>query len=122
MVEVYYNSGQFAVTMRYLEREFEDPFAMYAALAEYYEEQGQNGLNHSRLKRFEILRDFIRTVSRDPVYDEFLLVDLYLREKRKSRPQWAADPGQYKKELAGFFKKEEEERTLLPDYGDYSAR
>ena len=59
MVEVYYNSCQFRCTMLALEAEFDTPFAMYEALAEYYEENGLNGLKHSRMGRFDILHDFI---------------------------------------------------------------
>ena len=47
MVEVYYNSCQFRCTMRALEAEFDTPFAMYEALAEYYEENALNGLKLS---------------------------------------------------------------------------
>lgn len=122
MVEVYYNSGQFSETIRRLEAEFDTPFAMYRALADYYKEQGLEHMNHSRMRRFEILRDFIRTKTENPVYDEYLLIDLYLRENSKSRPKWACDPSVYKKDLLAFFKMEEEERSVLTGYEEYSAK
>ena len=40
MVELYYNSGQFTHTLPVLEKAFPGPFAMYEALADYYQEQG----------------------------------------------------------------------------------
>ena len=58
MVEVYYNSWQFARTVELLTEEFEDYFGLYEALADFYEEQGYNGRSHSRMERLLILREF----------------------------------------------------------------
>ena len=123
MVEVYYNSCQFRCTMRALEAEFNTPFAMYEALAEYYEENALNGLKHSRMGRFDILHDFILSYVKKehaPKYEDDLLMDLYLREKSKSRPSWAADLSGYKSEIQEFFRKEAEEKRYLKDYEGYS--
>lgn len=60
MVEVHYNSGQFRNTVRALQREFPSPFAMYEALARYYEREHLDVVNHSRLARYEILFAFIK--------------------------------------------------------------
>ena len=40
MVEMYYNSNQFTYTLAMLEQEFETPFRLYEALADYYVEKG----------------------------------------------------------------------------------
>ena len=40
MVEVYYNSGQFSMTLKELEGRFPDAFAMYEALGCFYERKG----------------------------------------------------------------------------------
>ena len=123
MVEVYYNSCQFRCTMLALEAEFDTPFAMYEALAEYYEENGLNGLKHSRMGRFDILHDFILSYVKKehaPKNEDDLLMDLYLREKSKSRPSWAADLSGYKSEIQEFFRKEAEEKRYLKDYEGYS--
>ena len=122
MVEVYYNSGQFTNTIRHLETEFSDPFTMYQRLGEYYGEQGWWGQSHSRMQRFEMLREFIHSVSEDPVYDELLLLDLYLRENSKSRPKWAADLQAEKKQFLDWFKIEAEQHSVLKGYEGYSAK
>lgn len=122
MVEVYYNSGQFAHTMRRLEREFAHPFAMYLELAEYYERSGNAGKKHTRMARFDILRDFIRTKTDAVLYDELLIFDLYLRENSKSRPAWAGDQSADKPEMLAFFRREEENRSLLAGYEGRSAK
>ena len=122
IVEVYYNSGQFTNTMRHLETEFPDPFTMYQSLGEYYGEQGWWGQSHSRMQRFEMLREFIHSVSEDTVYDELLLLDLYLRENSKSRPKWAADLQTEKKQFLDWFKIEAEQHSILKGYEGYSAK
>lgn len=122
MLEVYYNSGQFSRTIWELEKEFDSPFALYRSLASYYEKQELRGKNHSRMQRLEILREFIRTISAEPVYDELLVLDLYLRENSKTRPGWAPDLSGEKERLLGFFRQEEQCRRNFPEYEGYSAR
>lgn len=59
MVEVYYNSSQFVHTLELLEQAFPDAFTMYEMLSEYYEVQQLRGINHSRIRRYEILAAFV---------------------------------------------------------------
>lgn len=93
MVEVYYNSGQFLYTLRHLEREFDTPYEMYFKLGKYYETKNLHMMSHSRVKRYEILLDFIREFSTVDIelYRELLVFDLYLRERVKSRPYFAGE-------------------------------
>ena len=132
MVEVYYNSGQFAYTLRYLEKEFAHPFAMFEAMAQYYEEMQFSGKNHSRMGRFDILREFIYSIREKKgslaegrsvaFYEELLLLDLYLRENSKSRPKWATDLTAKKSEILDFYKEEEETHQFLKGYEGYNAK
>jgi hypothetical protein len=50
-------------------------------------------LSHSRVKRYEILLDFIRELQKgqEELYRELLVFDLYLRERVKSRPAFAGE-------------------------------
>ena len=93
MVEVYYNSGQFAYTLRQLVKEFVSPYQMYYDLGKYYEVHELNMMSHSRVKRYEILLDFIkeRHLDKEELYKELLIFDLYLRERVKSRPSFAGE-------------------------------
>lgn len=94
MVEVYYNSGQFVYTMKYLIRFFKDAFEMYEKLGKYYEEYRLFDEKQSRMKRYEILYDYAE-IRKDIPLDELravLVYDLYLRENLKSRPSF--QPGQ----------------------------
>lgn len=93
MVEVYYNSGQFSYTLRRLEKVFVSPYEMFLTLGKYYEKKGFSKLSHSRIGRYEILLDFIKTLEtgEEELYLELLTLDLYLRENVKSRPDFAGD-------------------------------
>ncbi len=133
MVEVYYNSRQFAHTMDALEEAFVHPFAMYRALARYYNRKDLNGVRHSRMSRLNILRDFILEVLAGTVEEtvqtvkmsreraeDLLLTDLYLRENSKSRPEWASDLSGYKEEIQEFYRQEKQQGQYLTDYEGYS--
>lgn len=124
MVEVYYNSSQFAHTLEALEGMFPHPYAMFEALAGYYEREGLNGRSHSRLARLEILRAF--ALERDPehreLYEELLLLDLYLRENSKSRPAWAKDLSPYREDFRRFYQREVTSPGSLKGYEGYDSR
>lgn len=124
MVELYYNSNQFAHTLAFLEKAFASPFAMYEALAAFYEEQGYVTNSPARAYRYQVLLAFAKKV--DPayaeVYRELLTFDLYLRENVKSRPEWAVELAPYKEQIRRFYQEEEGSRKYLPDYRDYDSR
>lgn len=93
MVEVYYNSGQFQNTLEYLEKFFPDAFSIYERLGSFYMEKGYGDVSHTRMRRYEILLEFLEDmpeISVDQVKDQ-MVYDLYLRENLKSRPGFARD-------------------------------
>lgn len=123
MVEVYYNSGQFQKTIRAMEHLFETAFSMYEELADFYEKNGYNEVSHTRIRRYEILQEFLREKEANLEYFKQLMIfDLYARENMKTRPQWANDLSAYKIQILDFYKKEEETPELLTDYQGYQAR
>lgn len=123
MVEVYYNSGQFQKTIRAMEHLFETAFSMYEELADFYEKNGYNEVSHTRIRRYEILQEFLQEKEAKLEYFKQLMIfDLYARENMKTRPQWANDLSAYKMQILDFYKKEEENPKLLTDYQSYQAR
>lgn len=124
MVEVYYNSGQFVNTLRLLEEEFTDSFVLYENLSCYYEENGLHMMNHSRITRYEVLFAFIKEhVEKDvEKYRQMLILDLYLRENVKKRPEFAGEINIEKREAAAFYEKEEEEHHYLKGYEGFDKR
>ncbi len=101
MVEIYYNSHQFQYTLERLIPVFPSPFVFFEKLAGFYEQEELKGRNHSRIQRYEILLAFIRTVCSEEEnrYRELLTVDLYRREKLKSRPDFGTDQSPYQKQI-----------------------
>ena len=124
MVEVYYNSGQFVNTLRLLEQAFPDVFALYESLSRYYEEHGLHMMNHSRITRYEVLFAFIKAHVENDVenYRQMLILDLYLRENVKKRPEFAGEIQIEKREASAFYEKEEKEYRYLKGYEGYDKR
>ena len=124
MLELYHNSGQFVNTIAFLEKRFETPFALYEALADFYEKRGFFVQAPSRSYRYEVLLDFACELDRDneEIYRELLTYDLYLREKLKSRPAFLPNRKLQEDRVWNFYKKEAEEPCLLKDYADYTAK
>lgn len=138
MLEVYYNSGQFEVTMKIFDYLYESAFDMFFELGQFYEEKQYFGMSHSRMKRFEILLEFAEYKNwkeeHISLLKESLLFDLYYRENCKSRPKWATDVSSFK-HMTRFYckngkqnhvepfhyvfpKKEEHTIECLPEYSD----
>lgn len=108
MVEVYYNSGQFQNTLEYLENFFQDAFSIYERLGSFYMEKGYGDVSHIRMRRYEILLEFLEDVpeiSMDQVKDQ-MVYDLYLRENLKSRPGFARDQKPFERQVWDFRKRE----------------
>ena len=124
MVEIYYNSGQFVWTMKCLEGLFSRPAEIFEALAGWYKQEGLSEVNHSRQTRYAVLFAFI--VQHFPKeterFRDSLTVDLYLREKVKTRPDFARDLRPYREEIRKIYQKEERERRYLPDYTGFDSR
>ena len=131
MVEVYYNSGQFQNTLEYLEKFFPDAFSIYERLGSFYMEKGYGDVSHTRMRRYEILLEFLEDVpeiSIDQVKDQ-MVYDLYLRENLKSRPGFARDQKPFERQVWDFRKREKvaknahvevfaDGKVLLFDYAD----
>ena len=125
MVELYYNSNQFRYTLAVLEKDFPEPFAMFEQMAAYYREKGYFLNSPARAYRYQVLYDFALSVSpgRKELYRELLVFDLYLREKVKSRPEFAGETGEDEKEYQrAFYLREEREHRYLKGYEEYDHR
>ena len=124
MVEVYYNSGQFSYTLRHLEKEYESPFMLYLELGKYYENHKLHLMSHSRITRYEILLDFIKSLNtkKEEFYRELLTFDLYLRENVKNRPDFAGQYSVSKDFLNLFYEEETQQHRYLEGYVQYDKR
>lgn len=107
MLEVYYNSGQFEMTMRILELITENPFFLFLELGKFYEKRGYLAMSHSRMKRCVILLEFAKEKDEAhlELYQETLTFDLYYRENMKTRPFWAPEPAEWREVTRKYCKK-----------------
>ena len=113
MVEVYYNSGQFWHTLEYLVPLEKDAFTFYEKLGSFYEKKGYSEISHSRMRRYEILLEYLKEETDVPaeVAAQKMLYDLYLREKLKKRPAFAPDQKQYETALWNYRKNNQVSKT-----------
>ncbi|MHB8128604.1 MAG: B12-binding domain-containing radical SAM protein [Mobilitalea sp.] len=123
MVEIYYNSGQFTYAINYLEHFFTSPMELYLALSDYYNNTGLALMAHSRIKKYEILLDFYKEMVLDilaaenrllkvALFQEILVMDLFLREDMKSRPSFAPIRPQ-QNNLREIYEKHQIDRKLI---------
>lgn len=114
MVEVYYNSGQFWHTLEYLVPLEKDAFTFYEKLGSFYEKKGYSEISHSRMRRYEILLEYLKEETDVPteVATQKMLYDLYLREKLKKRPVFAPDQKQYETAVWNYRKNNQVSKTV----------
>ena len=122
MVEIYYNSGQFLRTLALLEPLFPSFFAFYEALGDFYEKKNYSQISHSRLRRYEILREFVEEWAEAVKWGEAeklledlteaMTVDLYSRENLKSRPAWMKSQEQWQKDIRDYIRGKKLPKTV----------
>lgn len=90
VLDMYYNSNMFVLSVRYLFGSFDDSFAMYELLSECFERRYSDGSLPSRNGKFELLYDFAGDYLNEHdmmVFGEMLRFDMYLRDNVKSLPE-----------------------------------
>lgn len=125
MVETYYNSQQFCRSLEETLKYYDNAFDFFDEIADFYEKKDYNRKNHSRIARYDILREFVKERLHRDTYkkiEECLIYDLYARENLKSRPNWALSQLQYKDLIYGFYRREEENPVYLKGYENYNFK
>ena len=98
MLEVYYNSGQFPMSIRLLETLFSSVYEMFLSIGTFYEKKGYFSMKHTRIRRLEILLEFVEEnyAQQSEIVKQMAVFDLYSRENAKSRPAFAKDEKEWK--------------------------
>ena len=125
MVEVYYNSRQFCYTLPFLMKQFAGPFVFFEALSAFYEREGMLMLSQSRTSRYEILLKFAKETDAENYekYRQLLVMDYYIRENAKTRPEFAGAETCDKEFAREFYEKEEETHQYLKNgYAGFDKR
>ncbi|WP_270367580.1 B12-binding domain-containing radical SAM protein [Eubacterium ramulus] len=106
MLELHYNSGQFLTYLAVLEWKYDSTFQMFLDMGHFYREHGYLDCSHSRVRRTEIVQEFAEIVDpeRRDIYHEALIFDLYKIEKSKSRPFWAKNVQQDKRQTGKYLR------------------
>ena len=70
---------RYTETLREMEQHWASPYAMFEALADYYERLGYTGIAINRLTRYEILFGFLQETEPEKTerYRDLLTYDLY---------------------------------------------
>ena len=96
MVEIYYNSGQFTEELRfaenYLDNQMHSRYMFYSNLAKRYFSRFNNGMQSSRMARYEVLIEYIKSFTEDELHDavvQLAVYDCYARERKKARPSFS---------------------------------
>ena len=127
MVEVYYNSFQFAASMSYLLRFFDTAFDMYRTLGEYYKRHGLLERKHNRLERYEILWRFGETLAlterQAEQFREVVTYDFYSRDYVKNPPSYIRPrPEKMREKIRDFLERECREHRVISGYEGMTAR
>lgn len=113
VLEIYYGSGQFTYSVRYLQKYFETPYDFYESLGAFYADRHKKGEKHSRIERYKLLLGFADYISENKcinnenkyiniektLLSQLMTLDVYLRENIKSRPEFAADKEPYRQQI-----------------------
>lgn len=108
VLEIYYGSGQFVYSVRYLQEHFETPYDFYDELGRFYDVSYERGKKHSRIDRYDILLEFATYINANEcnvtcidvrLLGELMTLDIYLRENMKSRPAFAASKESYRQQI-----------------------
>ena len=119
MVETFYNSNRFKLTVDFLAKGERSPFEFYSKLAEFYYSKGLHHRPHSKTDYYNILHDFYQTKNPSPTESESLKwlmkFDIYSHEKAKKLPDFYENQNDYH-EVKKFLKQNEDIVKYLSQY------
>lgn len=125
MLEVYYNSGNFRYSIKLMQQAYSSAFSFYEALASWWVKQLLHESNHTKIKYYEYLLAFAKTVHDQSqkisldVLEELLVFDLCLQEKPKKYPNFYHDQVN---ESQLFFRNSELIQKYLKGYEGYTTK
>ena len=135
-LERYGNSGAYRYTVAAFEQYFTSPFDMYAYIADYYRENMDRFRKQSRISSYEMLRGIIaeKLQQMNAVFggwnlgcadsrhfDALLLIDLYLKEKLKVRPEFIAGAGEQRSKEREYIRAHSIAGTVHIEFFDFDV-
>ena len=90
MVDIFYNSGNFASYIKFMMNSFLDPYSLFEALAAHWYKNGYHLLSHKKTALYTILYEFGIKTESDKVICELLKYDMLTKENIRTFPDWIA--------------------------------
>ncbi|MEW9122035.1 MAG: B12-binding domain-containing radical SAM protein, partial [Thermotaleaceae bacterium] len=120
MVEIYYNSGFFEISIAFILANFyTSPFDFYQNLSEYWEQKGYHHNAHDKNGYYKILLDFYEEMgfSMGMLFKEVLKLD-YLKQGKTTLPQFflSVEIGDFRDRCHRFLQSDENISKYLEDY------
>ncbi len=117
LVDSYYNSGRYTKTLRFIIKEFENPYDMFDKFSSFYKKNEYYDVNHSIAKQCNILYDFIIEYTNldKVVVENIMRFELYNNERPSKEPEFmklARHEDEFKKLIRAKEKELKEEKKL----------
>lgn len=120
MVETYYNSGKFLNTLDYIVPLYDNPFAFFEQLSQYWIAQNCHYQYQSKIGLCDTLWQFVQQNEQVDIWQfQWLLkFDLALHEKPKKIPQWltVSNDKQWHRAILDFYRVPDNIAHYLPHY------
>jgi len=88
LVGLFYNSGNFKKSLKYIIRFFKDSFDFYEKFGFYWKENGYHKASQSLSTMFEILYEFSHSFCDEKILANLLKFDWYMGGNQKNPPFW----------------------------------
>ena len=125
MVERYYNSGRFQLSLSHALSYFPSPFCFFESLSTYWAGQGYDSISHSKESLYDILNGFVRDcLGPDDDLPWLMKFDLYSHENAKKLPQCGQESlfSRYRDRISSFYRDPVQIRRYLPSYEGLDPR
>ena len=126
ILEIYYNSGLFKLTLEYALKMFMSAFDFFYSFSLFRNEEGFHKMPHSKQKHYEILFRYLSGIeSADIIFIKDLLkFDMFMNENVKNLPKWLekTDYTLITDKITGFFANEKNKEMYFPELFEYSSK
>lgn len=124
LVEIYYNSNRYKLSIKFLSGLFATPFEFFFRLSHFYQQNQHHLRPHSKVEYYDILLDFLLYHCSDCVKFNQLVVaityDIYSHEKAKKLPLRLGSGS--KNGIYEFFDNRDNVERYLPEYIEFDTK
>jgi len=133
VLEIFYNSGKFVTTLKYVLNFFKTPFDFYEELGSFWEAQKYNMVSHNKIKLYTLLLNFLTDKnsidsvdSSDSVRTKFvrnlLKFDILINDNIKNIPSLLSKEltQEDRNKIRNFYKENNENALFFANLSDYT--